>query len=73
MVAVTSTVPAEAAGEVAVHEVVEVQLTEVPAPVPKATVVAEPMTKPVPVMVTTVPPPGGPATGLSPVTVGTAS
>jgi hypothetical protein len=53
---------------VAVHDVAE-QLTEVPAPAPKATVV-EPGTKPEPVMVTTVPPPSGPALGETAETVG---
>jgi hypothetical protein len=46
----------------ALHEVVEAQLTEVPAEAPKATVLA-PTTKPVPVMVTSVPPPTGPLSG----------
>ena len=72
VVTVRSTTPADPAGEVALHEVVEVQLTEVPAPAPKATVV-EPTTKPVPVMVTTSPPLVVPAAGLIPVTLGTAS
>jgi hypothetical protein len=64
--------PADSAGEVAVHEVPDEQLTEVPAVDPKDTVL-EPTTKPVPVMVTTSPPPVPPATGLIPVTVGMAS
>ena len=72
VVTLTSMAPAEADGEVAVHEVVEAQLTEVPAPAPKATVVVpEPTTKPVPVMVTRVPP-SGPAAGLRRVTAGMA-
>ena len=61
-VTVTSTTPAKPDGEMALHEVVEAQLTEVPAEAPKATVLA-PTTKPVPVMVTSVPPPTGPLSG----------
>ena len=68
----TSTVPAEAAGEVAVHEVVEVQLTRSRRRF-RSRRWWQPMTKPVPVMATTVPPAGAPATGLIAVTVGTAS
>ena len=67
MVTVTSTVPATPAGEVAVQVVVVEQLTEVSAVSPKAAVV-EPTTKPVPVMVTTVPPGTGPMDGEMPVT-----
>jgi hypothetical protein len=47
---------------VAVHEVVELQLTELAAVAPNCTVV-DPGTKFVPVMVTTVPPPTGPVIG----------
>ena len=68
----TSTTPADSAGEVAVHEMFEEQLTEVPAVDSKATVL-EPTTKPVPEMVTTSPPPVPPAFGLTPVTIGVAS
>jgi hypothetical protein len=66
--AVTSTVP-EPAGEVAVHDVVDEQLTEVAAVAPNCTVVA-PAMKPVPVMVTTVPPPTGPTSGETALMVG---
>jgi hypothetical protein len=66
---VTSTVPASSDGEVAVHEVVDEQLTLVPAVLPKLAVVA-PTTKPVPVMVTAVPPPSGPVLGEIPVMTG---
>ena len=62
VVTVTSTVPATSAGEVAVHKVVEVHETAVPAVPPKLAVV-EPTTKLVPVMVTTVPPTSGPLLG----------
>ena len=55
------------------HEVVEVQLTEVAGAGSEGDGGGRADAKPVPVMVTTVPPPGAPATGLSPVTVGTAS
>jgi hypothetical protein len=65
---VTSTVPADSAGLVAVQVVVEEQLTEVPGTVPKETVSVE--KNPVPVMVTTVPPEVGPAVGLMAVTIG---
>ena len=56
-------------GEVAVHDVTEVQLTDVPASAPKVAVVA-PGTNPKPVTVTTVPPITGPVTGAIPVTPG---
>ena len=72
VVTVMSTTPAEPAGDVAEHEVLDEQLTAVPALPPKATV-DEPTTKPVPVIVTAVPPPIGPAFGLTEVTVGTTS
>ena len=55
----------------AVHEVLDVQVTGVPV-VPKVAVVA-PGTKPMPVTVTTVPPASGPAAGETPETVGVAS
>jgi hypothetical protein len=63
------------AGETAVQEVDDEQDTLVPALPPKLTVVElRPPggTKPVPVMVTVVPPPTGPPLGLTPVTVGAA-
>ena len=72
VVTVTSTTPADSPGEVAVHEVDDEQLTEVPALAPKATVV-DPRTKPVPEMVTTSVPAVPPAAGVIPVTVGVAS
>ena len=72
VVTVMSTTPADSPGEVAVHEVDDEQLTEVPDEVPNLAVL-EPTTKPVPVMVTTVPPAIGPATGVIPVTLGVAS
>ena len=67
--AVTSTVPASSDGEVAAHKVVDEQLTLVPAVPPKLAEVPL-TTKPVPVMVTTVPPPRGPAMGEIPVMTG---
>ena len=67
----TWTVPAASAGDVAVHEVVKVQLTVGLAVKPKSTVVAPaPVRKLVPVTVTVVPPAVGPAVGLTAVTVG---
>ena len=69
-VTVTSTVPAASAGEVAVHVVLLEQLTPVAGVVPKSTVI--PSAKPVPVMVTGVPTPAGPAVGLTAITVGAA-
>jgi hypothetical protein len=71
VVTVTSTVPAASDGEVTVHEVVEVQLTEVPAVPPKLAVV-RPTTKPVPVRLSTVPPTSGPVLGEIPVITGAA-
>lgn len=59
---VRCTGPGEPEGDVAVHEVVVLQLTEVPAALPNKTEV-EPITKAVPVIVTTVPPLGGPDVG----------
>jgi hypothetical protein len=64
---VTFTVP-DPGGEVAVHDVVETQLADVPA-VPKVAVVA-PVANPAPVIVTTVPPVSGPLSGLTAATVG---
>jgi hypothetical protein len=64
---VTSTVP-DPAGEVAVIDVAEFTVTPVAALPPKATVSPEP--KPVPVMVTAVPPAAGPVTGFTLLTVG---
>ncbi len=62
-VTITSTVvPAVPAGLVAV-QLVAVQLTAVAVAVPNFTVVA-PATKPLPLMVTTVPPDAGPLVGL---------
>ena len=55
----------------AVIEVVEMTVTLVAAVVPNMTALAP--VKLVPVMVTEVPPAGGPAGGLTPVTVGAAS
>ena len=68
-VTVTSTVPAEPAGEVALHWVTVEHVTAVAAEAPKNADPA-PTTKPVPVMVTTVPPTSGPAPGLTPEMVG---
>ena len=73
LVTVTSIVPAACAGLVTV---ICVSLTMVIAPVAFATVpnfVQFAMRKPVPVMVTVVPPVVGPATGEMPVTVGVPS
>ena len=65
------TLPAAPPGEVAVQDVVEEQLTAVPELRPNFPVV--PSTKPVPVMVTIVPPAKGPAEGLTELIVGAAS
>jgi hypothetical protein len=65
---VTSTVPAVPAGLVAL-QVVVVQVTDVPATEPNSTVVPV-AAKPVPIMLTTVPPARGPESGLILVTVG---
>ena len=70
VVTVTLSVP-EPLGEVTVIDVPELTTTDVPAVPPKLTV--EPVTKPVPVMVTEVPPAVGPAVGLMDVTVGATS
>jgi len=64
----TLTVPLPA-GLVAVHRIVDAQLTLVPAVAPKSTVVA-PTTKFDPVIVTTVPPAVGPKDGLIDATTG---
>jgi hypothetical protein len=69
VVTVTSTIPATWAGEVAMQVVIDEQLTAVPVLPPNATVV-EPTSKSVPVMLTVVPPPSGPAVGEIAVTVG---
>jgi hypothetical protein len=76
-VAVTCTLPASCAGASTLHVVSvfgsagfqELQLTDVAAVVPNATVVA-PLTKPVPVTVTLVPPDVGPSLGNTLDTVG---
>ena len=72
VVTVTSTTPASSAGEVAMQAVAREQLAEVPADDPKDTV-AVPMMNPVPEMVTTVEPAGGPEVGVMAVTTGRAS
>ena len=72
VVAVTLTVPAVPAGAVALIEVADTKVTAVPRLAPNFTVVA-PLTNPVPVRVTTVPPAAGPLAGLSAVTVGAAT
>jgi hypothetical protein len=72
VVTVTSTVPDDSAGAIAVIDVLEPTVTLVAAwPVPNATVA--PDTKPVPVIVTVVPAESGPPLGLIPVTAGTGS
>ncbi len=68
---VTSTVPAAPAGDVAVTEVGETTEYVVAPVAPKSTALAA--LKPVPVMVTEVPPATGPAIGLTAVTVGLGS
>jgi hypothetical protein len=70
VVTVMSIVPADSAGDVTTQEVV-VQLCTVAENVPNNAVA--PDTKPVPVTVTAVPPASGPAFGVMPLTVGTAS
>ena len=67
-----STGPALPAGEVTEQVVVDEHDTAVAAVRPNLAVVA-PATKPVPVMLTTVPPTNGPAVGEMALTVGTAS
>jgi hypothetical protein len=69
VVTVMSTIPAASDGEVAVHEVVDAQVTAVAAVVPKLAVLA-PTTKPVPVIVTAVPPRSGPTLGEIELTTG---
>lgn len=70
-VTVTSTTPAFALGDVAVHEVAEEHDTPVAAAEPKSTVVApDDVENPVPVTVTVVPPAVEPDDGDTPVTVG---
>jgi hypothetical protein len=70
VVTVTSTGPAELAGDVAVIEVAESAVT-VAGVEPKSTAVAE--SRFAPVMVTEVPPAIGPSGGLTPLTVGAAT
>ena len=65
--------PAEPAGALAVQAVVVEHDTAVAATAPNLAVLVEPVTKPVPVMATTVVPPRGPADGASEVTAGTGS
>ena len=72
VVATTSLAPAVPAGLVQLRLVAEVTFGEVQAAPPMVTVVA-PVTNPVPVTVTLVPPANGPLLGLMPVTVGTAT
>lgn len=71
VVTVTSTVPADSAGDVSVQTVADKQLTTLPGKTPKLAVM--PKTKPVPEIVTTVPPGSGPALGLIPVMLGAVS
>ena len=70
VVTVTSTVPADAAGDVAFNWVADTKVTAAAAVVPKLTV--EVLVKFVPVMETFVPPTSGPALGLTAATVGAA-
>jgi hypothetical protein len=73
-VTVISTVPATSAGEVNTHVVVDEHDAEVAATVPNMAVVAAvPVTKPVPVTVTEVPPATKPAVGVIADTVGGAA
>ena len=67
---VTETVPVPA-GTTTVSEVEPVTSTEVPALVPKSTLV-DPESNPVPVTVTVLVPPAGPLFGVTAVTVGAA-
>jgi hypothetical protein len=69
-VTVTLTVPADSVGDVAVIEVSELTVMAVAAVVPNMTAVAP--VKPVPVIMTGVPPAVGPTPGLRAVTVGAA-
>ena len=68
VVTVTSTDPAVPGGAVAVMDVPELTVASLAGLEPKSTVA--PFAKLVPVIVTTVPPPSGPAAGLTFVTVG---
>ena len=68
---VTSTVPAEPAGDVAVIEVAELTVKPVAFVAPNLTAVVP--VKLVPVIVTTVPPAAGPDVGESDVTAGVAT
>jgi hypothetical protein len=70
LVTTTSTAPAAWAGVMAVIDVALSTLTPVAASPPKVTVA--PVTNPVPVMVTEVPPAGRPAVGATEVTAGAA-
>ena len=72
VVTITAAVPAVPDGVVTEQEVVVLQLMAVPA-VPPTVMEVDPMTKPVPVTVTTVPAASGPAEGVMAVTVGAAS
>jgi len=72
VVTTTSKLPAVPAGEVAAQVVADVHVTAVAGLAPNIAVVA-PATNPVPVTVTTLPPPKGPALGLTAVTAGTGS
>ena len=70
-VTITSTVPTACLGEVTVHFVDDSQLTLVATVAPNLTIVSPaPVAKPLPVMVTVVPPVLDPALGLTSVTVG---
>src|SRR5205823_4114885 len=71
VVTVTSTVPADPEGAVALIEVDELTVKLLAAAVPKVTAVA--FVKFVPVMLTVVPPAVGPDVGLMPLTVGAAA
>lgn len=71
VVTVMSTTPPACAGEVAVIEVADLTVTDVPGVAPNMTIA--PLTNPVPVTVTAVPPALVPLAGLTAVTVGTAS
>ena len=70
-VTVTFTAPADPAGVVTVMVVALLTVTLVPVFAPKFTV--SPVTKLLPVIVTTVPPPTGPLVGVRLVTVGAAT
>jgi hypothetical protein len=70
VVTLMSIVPADCAGELAVHDVVEAQLTEIALIEPNLAVV-DPTMKPDPEMLTTVPAVSGPADGLTAVIAGT--